>query len=142
MEGVVAIKSLTNNLLAVVYSNGLLRVYSISEVSVIVETNILLTEYDTEFDRIVDAQVNFKSHLSVVADNLSVSKTISIGVSFTAESSRKLIKQNGLHVFNLKFNNIQYDQVQAGLSQKEDERNEQMIDLASGVGDSVTLAHI
>ena len=124
-----------------VYSNGLLRVYSISEVSVIVETNILLSEYDTEFDRIVDAQVNFKSHLTVVADDLSVSKTISIGVSFTAESSRKLIKQNGLHVFNLKFNNIQYDQVQA-FSQKEDERNEQLIDLASGVGDDVTLTHI
>ena len=141
MEGVVAIKSLTNNLLAVVYSNGLLRVYSISEVSVIVETNILLTECDTEFDRIVDAQVNFKSHTSIVADDLSISKTISIGVSFTAESSRKLIKQNGLHVFNLKFNNIQYDQVQA-FSQKEDERNEQLIDLASGVGDSVILTHI
>ena len=141
MEGVVAIKSLTNNLLAVVYSNGLLRVYSISEVSVIVETNILLTECDTEFDRIVDAQVNFKSHTSIVADDLSISKTISIGVSFTAESSRKLIKQNGLHVFNLKFNNIQYDQVQA-FSQKEDERNEQLIDLASGVGDSEILTHI
>ena len=113
LEGVVAIKALTNNLLAVVYSNGLLRVYGISTVSVIVESNILQIENDIEFDRIIDAQINFKAHTAVVEENISVSKTISIGVSFTAESSRRLTKQNCMHVFSLRFNNIEYEQVQS-----------------------------
>lgn len=41
MEGVIAIKVLTNNLLAVTYTNGLFRVIQVSNFLVLVETNLL-----------------------------------------------------------------------------------------------------
>jgi len=41
LEGVVALKVLTNNLLAVTYTNGLFRVIQISNFSVLIETNLL-----------------------------------------------------------------------------------------------------
>ena len=41
MEGVIAIKVLTNNLLAVSYTNGLLRIIQVSNFSVLIETNLL-----------------------------------------------------------------------------------------------------
>lgn len=41
MEGVIAIKVLTNNLLAVTYTNGLFRIIQVSNFSVLIETNLL-----------------------------------------------------------------------------------------------------
>lgn len=41
MEGVLAIKVLSNNLIAVVYTNGLLRIIQISNFTVLVESNLL-----------------------------------------------------------------------------------------------------
>ena len=43
LEGVVAMKALSNNLLAVVYTNGLLRVFVVSSTSILVETNLIDT---------------------------------------------------------------------------------------------------
>ena len=41
MHGVVALKVLTNNLLAVAYTNGLIRIVQVSNFEIIAETNIL-----------------------------------------------------------------------------------------------------
>ena len=131
-------KALSNNLLAVVYSNGLLRVIEISRTEILVETSILV-DRQVEFDRIVEAQINFRTHLLVVDDNLSTSKSISLGVSFTAESSRKSTKQACLQIFSLKFNKVPYEGMHA-FSQKEEERNEEMITFESGT--EVILTHM
>ena len=54
MEGVIAIKVLTNNLLAVSYTNGLLRIIQVSNFSVLIETN-LLESSDMNGQRMVEA---------------------------------------------------------------------------------------
>ena len=41
LHGVVALKVLTNNLLAAAYTNGLIRIVQVSNFEVIAETNIL-----------------------------------------------------------------------------------------------------
>ena len=78
----------------------------------------------------------------MVEENLSVTKTISVGVSFSGESSRKMTKQSGIHTFNLKFKNVNYDGTNQAFSQKEEEENEEKINLASHDGDFVSLTHV
>ena len=56
MEGVIAIKVLTNNLLAVSYTNGLLRIIQVSNFSLLIETN-LLESSDMNGQRMVEAQI-------------------------------------------------------------------------------------
>ena len=97
---------MSNNLLAVVYTNGLLRVFFVSNASILVETSLIVTD-QSELDRIVDAQINFRTHLSVVEENIDVTKSISLGVAFTAESTRRSTKQAGLQIFSLKFRNVE-----------------------------------
>ena len=67
-EGVVALKILTNNLLAVIYSNGLLRVIQVSDFSIVMQTNVLADRELLEkigSSRLVEAKIASKTHLSV-----------------------------------------------------------------------------
>ena len=103
MEGVVAIRALSNNLIAVVYSNGLLSINNLcssSRRAEVISSTLLSSD---KYDRIVEAKISFRTHDSVVADNMSVSKSISLGVAFTAESRVKGAKQAGLCTYSLKF---------------------------------------
>ena len=87
-----AIKSLSNNLIAVVYSNGLLSINNLCSTSrqaVVVSTTLLSSD---KYDRIVDAQIAFRTHDAVLSDSMTVSKSISLGVTFTAECRIKATK--------------------------------------------------
>ena len=64
MEGVLCIKVLTNNLLAVLYTNGLLRIIEVSDFSIKIETN-LLESADLNGQRAVDAQITFTTQDAV-----------------------------------------------------------------------------
>lgn len=64
MEGVLCIKVLTNNLLAVLYTNGLLRIIEVSDFSIKIETN-LLQSADLNGQRAVDAQITFTTQDAV-----------------------------------------------------------------------------
>ena len=106
MEGVVAIKALSNNLIAVVYSNGLLSINNLcssSRQAVVVSTTLLSSD---KYDRIVDAQISYRTHDAVLSDSMTVSKSISIGVAFTAECRIKATKRTGLCTYSLKFSNF------------------------------------
>ena len=64
LEGVVALKVLTNNLLAVAYTNGLFRIIQIHDLSVVIETNLLADEgkLGLDFGRIFEAQIAFMTN--------------------------------------------------------------------------------
>ena len=123
-------------MLGVVYTNGFFRVFNISSASILVEVS-LLADLDDEFDRVVEAQINFRTHLSVVDENVSVSKSISLGVAFTAECSRRSTKQSGLQTFSLKFQSFILEDTHA-YERKEEERKEELIDL----GRDASLIHV
>ena len=57
LEGVVAVKTLTNNLLAVVYTDGMFRVVDISTFSIVVQNNLLDDEsrLGKESGRVIEA---------------------------------------------------------------------------------------
>ena len=83
LEGVVALKVLTNNLLAVAYTNGLLRVVQVSNLTVVIETNLLADEGRLGLDagRIFEAQIAFHTNRAVPnVERNKLSKSISLGV--------------------------------------------------------------
>ena len=81
---------LTNNLLAVVYTSGLFRVIDISKLAILLEVNLLDDEgkLGNEAGRVIEAQIAFKTHLSVPADieRTSLSKSISFGLVIAIEN--------------------------------------------------------
>ena len=110
LEGVVALKVLTNNLLAIVYTNGLLRVIQLGDLSITTETNLLgdkgrLAQLGS--GRVVEAQIAFKTHLAVPdITQSSLSKSISLGVTMAVESSRTAQKTHTLHTFSLRYDDF------------------------------------
>lgn len=110
MEGVLAIKVLSNNLIAVVYTNGLLRIIQISNFIVLVESNLLGDEakFDhKDYFRVFDAHLAFASHSSVANhQQTSMSKSISIGISLGIEHVQTAAKQFCLQTVSLRFENV------------------------------------
>ena len=67
LEGVVALKLLQNDLLAVIYTNGLLRIVQISSLSVLIETNLLADLGHSSadlFEKIVNAKIATHTNMS------------------------------------------------------------------------------
>lgn len=109
LEGVVAMKTLTNHLLVAVYTNGLFRVIQIPNLSVLVETNLFNDKGrlgDAAY-KAVEAKIAFETNRSVPnAENDSIFKSVSIGIVLTSETQGGSAKANILQTFNLRFNDI------------------------------------
>lgn len=61
LEGVVALKTLTNGLLLVVYSNSMLRIFQISNFSLIEERNLLADSPVEGLKRVTEAFISFNA---------------------------------------------------------------------------------
>lgn len=61
LEGVVALKTLTNGLLLVVYSNSMLRIFQISNFSLIEEINLLADSPVEGLKRVTEAFISFNA---------------------------------------------------------------------------------
>ena len=84
-----AFKSLTNNLLAVVYTSGLFRIVDITTLATILDTNLLGDEGKLGIgsSRLVEAQIAFKTHTSVAdVERDNFSKSISFGLVIQLEN--------------------------------------------------------
>ena len=109
-EGVVALKALSNGLLAVLYTSGLFRIVQISYLSVLVETELLEGDLDLArqgFDKISEAKLAFQAHNAVAdADLTNYSKSISLGLTTTLENPITAQRQSVLHCFSLRFESV------------------------------------
>ena len=97
---------LTNNLLAVIYTNGLFRVVQISNFAILIETKLLDDQgkISADFERVVDAKIAFETHQSIPDNSRTIfTKSISFGVILVGESLRTVSKRFLLHTFNLRF---------------------------------------
>lgn len=109
LEGVLALKVLTNNLLAVVYTSGLFRVIDISSLSMMLEINLLGDEgkLGIASGRVIEAQIAYKTHASVPdVERRSFSKSISFGLVIAVENQQTVQKKFVLHTLSLRFNNV------------------------------------
>ena len=102
-EGVVALHSMTNGLIAAVFTSGLLKIVRVSDFSVVEEIDLL--EDIEDFQRVVDAKVMTKTCLSV-AGQTSIEKTIKLCVAHACEGGRGQGKFWRVCTFDLNFSNV------------------------------------
>lgn len=108
-EGVLAFKSMTNNLLAVVYTNGLFRIIDITTFAPILEVNVLADEGTLGLlsGRLIEGQIAFHAHNSVPNHTQTIfSKCFSFGIVVAVENQRGIKKRFVLHTFSLRFNDV------------------------------------
>lgn len=88
-EGVVAVHTMTNGLVAAVFTTGVLKVVRMSDFECILERDLLVETNDCT--RIFEARLCSKTCISVVNQE-SIDKTIRLCVAYGAEAGREFGK--------------------------------------------------